>query len=145
MDPVSIIGLVNASIGLAIKVGQTVKDVQTISSQYKYAEVSIAALSNECRTFATVLKKIEVWLRIVDSDVTHDELILEQLSSSLECGNIVLEAMNDDLLDFTKTWRKKSPWSKTKFLFNEGVFDAHQKRIGGQLQALSCLLQSMNL
>jgi hypothetical protein len=97
IDPASIIGLVNASIGLAIKVGQAAKDVQTTSSQYKYAEVSIAAFSNECRTFATVLKKIEVWLRIVDSDVTHDELILEQLSSSLEYGNIVLKAFEADL------------------------------------------------
>lgn len=145
MDPVSIISLVNVSVGLAIKAGTIAKDIQTISSQYKNAEVSIVALSNECRTFGTVLTRIEAWLRSAEDGVTHDDMILEQLSSSLECGSIVLKAMEDDLLAFTETERKRSPWGKTKFVFNEGVFDAHQKRIGGQLQALSCLLQSMSL
>lgn len=145
MDPASIIGLISSSVGLATQTGKIAKDIQTLSSQYKYAEVSLVALSNECRTFATVLNKTEAWLRSVDDGVTHDQLILEQLSSSLECGNVVLKAFEDDLFAFTEPELHKSPWRKTKFLFNEGVFDGHQKRIDHQLQALSCLLQSMNL
>ena len=44
MDPVSIVGLVEGSLSLAVQCGSVAKSLNTLAGQYKYAQLTISTM-----------------------------------------------------------------------------------------------------
>ena len=117
MDPASIIGLVDASLGLAIKCGSTVKRLNTVASQYKHARLTILSMVQNLDSLQLAWNRISVWSKsyVPDQEAVEDGLI-ERLERFLETGALVMEALDEDLStynpdDLSFTQRSRLIWN----------------------------------
>ena len=138
MDPVSVVGLIQGSIGLAGQCLTIVKTLNDLAGQFKNAKLTIISLQQEVGTLQLAWKRIAEW-----SPQSADPELLEKLGQSLQCGDLVMSALQEDLLEYNDKsfgFRKRA-----KTAFNEKTLLDHQTRIRGQAQAMSFLLQVIEM
>lgn len=140
MDPISLVGLIQGSIGLAAQCVTIVKTLNDMAGQFKQAKLTIMSLKQEVGTLELAWKRIAEW-----SPQDTDLELLQQLDQSLECGTIVMSALQDDLLSYNATAEKFGIRQRAKTAWNEKALLDHQARIRGQAQAMSLLLQVVKL
>jgi len=143
MDPVSIVSIVNASFGLALKCGKIATDLHTFFSQLKQAEISVLELVNDCRLIETVLKRIQAIVEISEARIDDD--IYHQFELTLNLGSVVIASLEADLASVMSMERDSGFREKVKIVWNGGVIRMHQDRITRQLTAMTCLLKLMEL
>lgn len=145
-DPVTILSIVNGSLGIALKIGTVVNQLYTLSQRLKYAELTLQSLASECETMEAAWSKIKEWAQLqAQQNDTEHQFLLERLEKSLEIGDMVVAALEEDLKDFMAEPQNLSRFGKGKVVFNEGSFERHQNRVRGQMMAMSLLLQVVNL
>jgi hypothetical protein len=145
MDPVSIVALINASVGLAIKCGTVAADLHVLASKYGQAQLTIEILANQCRTLETTLKRIKSWLDGEERENLVDDDILMQLGSSVEIGMKIISALEEDLAPFMEDETHYGFRDRVKIVWNDGLVKLHEDRVRDQLQATSCLLHVMKM
>lgn len=142
-DPVTILSIVNGSLGLALKIGKVAKQLYEINKQLKGAELSVLSIATECETIEAAWGGIERW---ASSQQVADGVLLEKLSHSLMVGMMVMSTFEEDLLllsqDSGSSWGLRR---KGKFVWKGSLFERHQAAIRGQVAATSLLLQVINL
>lgn len=144
-DPVTILSIVNGSVGLALKIGTVIQTLYDISQKFKQAQPTILSAAAECETIQTAWTAIERWAQSQPDGGSVESGLLERLSKSLQMGNMVISAFEDDIL----AWNRKSTnpgfLSRSKIVWEEATFSQHQFRIRGQVTAMTLLLQVINL
>ena len=141
-DPISIISLVEGSITLIVQCGSAIKSLNEIAGKYKQAELILSSMIQEVDVIELAWKRIKDWSESYTNEAGDGEL-LERLDKSLKCGTNVISALQDDLLDYGS--KKLGFMQRTRLNWNEKVLRDHQDRIRGQVQAMSLLLQVMEL
>ena len=141
-DPISIISLVEGSITLIVQCGSAIKSLNEIAAKYKQAELILSSMIQEVDVIELAWKRIKDWSESYTNEAGDGEL-LERLDKSLKCGTNVISALQDDLLDYGS--KKLGFMQRTRLNWNEKVLRDHQDRIRGQVQAMSLLLQVMEL
>lgn len=143
MDPVSIVSIINASLGLALKCSKVATDLHAFFSQLKQAELSVLEVVNDCQMIEIVLKRIQAIVEL--SEARIDEDIYHQVESTLHLGSVVVASLEADLASVMSMEQDPGFREKVKIMWNSGVIKTHQDRITRQLTAMTCLLNLMEL
>ena len=150
-DPLSIVSVVEGSVGLILQCGSVIKTLSEIAAKFKKAELTVRAMIVELDTIEMAWKMIQEWaqrhseeLPIELSDDSN-RVFINRLERSMECGTLVMSALQDDLIHFTSgvgilTFRQRS-----RVTWSEKALRDHQDRIRGQAAAMGLLLQAMKL
>ncbi len=141
-DPISIISLVEGSISLIVQCGSAIKSLNEIAAKYKQAELTLSSMIQEVDVIELAWKRIKDWFESYTNEAGDVEL-LERLDKSLKCGTNVISALQDNLLDYGS--KRLGLMQRSKLNWNENALRDHQYRIRGQVQAMSLLLQVIEL
>ena len=142
MEPVTIVGLVEGSISLAIQCGSVAKSLNSLAGQYKHANLTISTMVQNLDIMQLTWDRIGAWSKnYMPTD--DDDGFTQRLRRFLETGSLVLDALEEDLRSYdvsnvTFTQRSRLVW-------NESVLQGHQNRIRDQAQSMSLLLQAIQL
>lgn len=145
MDPVSIVVLTNASLGIARSLVHTINELYELAEQYETAALGIRTVATQCNSFRVAIQRISTWLTKQDEASRHnlDADFWQALADNLETGTLVI----DDLEKRIKGLKKDSAkfWTRTKYLWNSGVISELQSQIQGLMSAVSILIQVIEM
>ena len=140
MDPVTIVGIVEGSISLAVQCGSVAKSLNSVAGQYKYAKLTISTMIQSLDIMQVAWERISAWSKTMPTD---DDELSQRLERFLETGFLVLDALEEDLQSYDvsrMTFRQRS-----RLVWNENILQGHQNRIRDQAQSLSLFLQVIQL
>ena len=144
VDPISVISLVEGSIGLVLQCGSVAKTLSDIIAKFKTAEVAITSLIQEVETIQFAWSRVKEWSED-HAEAATDSQFVQRLEKSLECGTLILSALEQDLADYKDRADNASFVRRSKMAWNERAFLDHQHRVRGQVQAMTLLLQVSQL
>ena len=144
MDPISAVGLVQSSLGLAIQLGSAAKTLNDVANKYTNARLAIKSLIQNLDILQFSWTQIGEWFREgYINDSLHNDSLIQRVEGFLETGHLVMEALQHDLqaynaedLNFPK---------RSKFIWNETTLQSHQNRIRDQALSMSLFLQAVKL
>ena len=148
MEPVTAaLGIASSTVtlaGLALSVGKTLTTV--VNTHRQYAAL-LYSLIGACKAIEVAWNRIHAWVearRFVESE--SDASFYEQLMGSIDAGEVILGALQDDLEPFihvkpgersaTGTWRA---------LLNETTLRDHWVRLNLQVSSVHLLFATANL
>ena len=141
MDPVTLVGIVEGSISLAVQCGSVAKSLNSLAGQYKHAKLTISTMIQNLDIMQVAWERIGVWSKT--SMPIDDDGFTQRLERFLETGCLVLNALEEDLRSYNvsrMTFRQRS-----RLVWNENILQGHQNRIRDQAQSMSLLLQAIQL
>ncbi len=141
MDPVSIVGLVEGSISLAVQCGSVAKSLNTLAGQYTYAQLTISTMVQNLDIMQLAWDRIGAWSK--NSMPIDNDGFMQRLERFLQTGSLVLDALEEDLQPYNVSNMTLS--QRSRLLWNESILQAHQNRIRDQAQSMSLLLQAVQL
>ena len=143
-DPISVISLVEGFIGLVLQCGSVAKTLSDMIAKFRTAEVAITSLIQEVETIQFAWSRIKGWSED-HAEAATDSQFVKRLEKSLECGTLILSAIEQDLADYKDRADNASFVRRSKMAWNERAFLDHQHRVRGQVQAMTLLLQVSQL
>lgn len=97
MEPVSVIGLVGAVVGIVNVVGHSVVLLSNLGARLKAADLTVTSLIGQLNAVKAALRQIQLWLEEGSGeDPNHFQLSLDLESSLSSCG--ILVGLIDDQL-----------------------------------------------
>ena len=142
-DPISVFSIVSGSASLAMQCAQVAKALYDIAGKFKHAELTVMSAVQELDIIRLAWEKIEKILQDWDDGNESDADLLSRLHRQLDFGNMVMTALSKDLAAFEK--RSYSLVQRSKVVWNEGLFKAHQHRIRGQVAAMNLLISVLSM
>ena len=142
MDPISIISLIEGSMSLILQCGSAVKSLNDLAGRYKQASLTLSSTIQEVDIIELAWKRIKDWFESYRNEAGDVEL-LDRLDKSLKCGTNVISTLQHDLLAYGSM--KFGFMQRSKLTWNDKALRNHQDRIRGQVQAMSLLLQVIEL
>lgn len=144
MDPISLAGIVESSLGLALQLGNAAKSLRDIAGKYKNAKLTVQSLAQNLDILQLTWTQIGQWFEDYKEDRNlHDCDLVKRVNDFLNTGTLVMEALGQDLLaydvenlDFTQ---------RSKLIWNESALQGHQVRIRDQTLSMSLFLQAVKL
>lgn len=145
MDPVTVLGIVNAAANLGLKCVTIIHSLHTAAERFKTADLSILSLVEECSTIELAWDQLRLYVQSELAHVPGNEHIVHRIQRSLHAGELVISALQKDLDDALSAPLKSSLLQRTKVVWKEDTLKDHQSRIRGQVGALTLLLQVIKL
>ena len=97
MEPVSVIGLVGAVVGIVNVVGHSAVLLSNLRARLRAADLTVTLLIGQLNTVKAALRQIQLWLEESSTeDSNHFQLSLDLESSLSSCG-ILVELIDDQL------------------------------------------------
>lgn len=121
----TIVGIVEGSISLAVQCGSVAKSLNSLAGQYKYAKLTISTMVQNLDVMQFTWDRIGVWSR--DFMHMNDDALTQRLERFLETGSLVLDALEEDLKSYDVSRMTFAQCSR--LVWNEGIIQAHQSRI----------------
>ena len=144
MDPVSAVGLVEASLGLAVQFGSAAKTLNDVAGKYKNAKLTVKSLTQNLDILQLSWTQIGAWFRDrFENDILHDVDLTRRVEGFLETGSLVMEALQHDLQVYNVN-NLNFP-TRSKLIWNETTLQNHQSRIRDQALSMTLFLQAINL
>ena len=144
-DPVTVLAIVNGSAGLILKCASVIKSLHEIANKHKKADIAVMSLISEVDTIELAWKQIKEWAKDYFRDAAVDTELLNRLNRSLECGALVMSALQNDISDYQRNGSTMSFKQRSKTVWNEKALQDHQSRVRGQAVAMTLLLQVLKL
>ncbi|KAK3169630.1 hypothetical protein OEA41_009014 [Lepraria neglecta] len=146
MNPISIFSVIQGSIGLALQCGNVIQSLNDIVGKFNQAHLTIISIIQEVETIQMAWIRIREWSE-EHAEAGTDTNFFDRLGRSLDCGTLVMTALEQDLEDYNiKTARPTIGFrQRSRVAWNETALLDHQNRIRGQVQAMSLLLQVLEL
>jgi hypothetical protein len=144
MEPLSILALVEACGSLSLTLGKVIVVLRDLASTYKQVAMSIRSLTNECKTIAVAVERLQDWIESADATAI-DSKIWNQLRESLDYGELVVNALEQELRPMSDTRAVNGFRRKTKAMWALQTLKIHEDRVRGQVGGLTLLLQIVNL
>ena len=145
VDPVSVLAIVDGSTSLVLKCASVIKSLHDIADKHKKATITIMSMAAEVDTIELAWSRVKEWAQDCPKDTASDMKLLQRLDRSLECGALVLSALQTDLSEYNKSESTLSFRQRSKAVWNEAALKDHQDRIRGQAAAMALLLQALQL
>ena len=141
MDPLTIVGIVEGSISLAVQCGSVAKSLNNLIGQHKYAKLTVSSLVQNLEIMQFAWNRIGLWSKT--SMPADDDDFTQRLKKFLETGSLVLSALEEDLQSYDVSRMTFS--QRSRLVWNESIMQSHQNRIRDQAQSMSLLLQAVQL
>ena len=144
MDPISIAGIVESSLGLGLQLGNVAKSLCDIAGKYRNAKLTLKSLAHNLEILRLTWKQIGQWFEAhaEDESLLDDDLI-KQVNGFLETGTLVMDALERDLLAYDI--KDLNFGQRSKLVWNEMTLQGHQVRIRDQTLSMSLFLQAVQL
>ncbi|CAD6589931.1 MAG: hypothetical protein ASARMPRED_004323 [Alectoria sarmentosa] len=144
MDPISVVGLVQSSLGLALQFGSTAKTLNDVASKYKNAKLAIKSLAQNLDILQLSWTQIGEWFqRYAEEESLHDDSLMKRVEGFLETGTLVMEALQHDVQAYDVDHLSFA--QRSRLIWNESSLQGHQSRIRDQVLSMSLFLQAVNL
>ena len=144
MEPISIVGLVDASVDLVLKCASAVKKINDLASKYKSSALALRSIAQNLDTMQFAWDKIGAWTEsYTPEENVDDDGFVVRMARFLETGTLVMDALEQELLPFSD----ETPGiaQRAKLVWNETAFSDHQSRIRDQAISMGLLLQAIQL
>jgi hypothetical protein len=145
MDPISVISLIGACGSFSFTLGKVINALNNLANTYKQAALTIKVLANECKTFAVVIEDLQTWIKSQAESTNVDGQIWIQLKESLELGELVVAAFEEELRPMSNPGVGIGFRKKTKAVWVLQALREHENRVRGQFSGLTILLQIVKL
>lgn len=144
MDPISVAGIVESSLGLALQLGNVAKSLSDIAGKYKNSKLTVNSLAQNLDILQLTWTQIGQWFEIFAEDGTlcDDDLVM-RVRNFLDTGAVVMEAFERDLLPYDVG--SLNFVRRSKLIWNESILQGHQTRIRDQSLSMSLFLQAVKL
>ena len=143
-DPLSILSIIESSLSLILQCGNVAKTLNDLAGKFKQAKLALLSMAQEVDTIELAWSRIRQWSENCEQNQL-DLPFVERLDRSLECGTLVISALQQDLAACTSDPHGSSVKQRAKLTWNEKALRDHQDRISRQAIAMSLLLQAINL
>ncbi len=144
MDPLSVVGLIESSLGLALQFGSAAKTLNDIAGKYKNVKLATKFLAQNLDILQLTWSQICQWFEAhVDDGSLRDNDLVKRVRSFLETGTLVMEALVQDLLEYDVDNLNFA--QRSKLIWNENTLQGHQVRIRDQILSMSLFLQAVKL
>lgn len=145
MDPVSVLAITNASLGIARSLVHTIQELYELAEAYETAALGIRTVATQCDSFRIAINRINKWLvnQNESSKDNLDEDFWNALSRNLETGRLVIDDLNARIQGLKKNPAKF--WTRTKYLWNHAIISELQSQIQGLMSAVSLLIGVIDL
>ena len=143
MDPVSVVGLVENSFGLALQFASAAKTLNDIAGKYKNAKLTLKSLAQNLHVLQLAWNQIGEWLDGHTEENLRDDNLTKRVQGFWETGTMVMEALQHDLEAYDVDHLNFS--QRLKSIWNENSLQGHQSRIRDQALSMSLFLQAVNL
>lgn len=141
-DPATILSIVNASIGLAMKCFKVAQDLHELAAKFKHAELDILVIVNDCETIQLAWRRIATWC---EHWANPNAELLARMERSLKVGDVVMSALESDLAVFMIQSKPGGIRKRTRIVWNEKLFRSHQERVRVQVTTMNLLLTVVQL
>ncbi|KAG8525898.1 uncharacterized protein KY384_000660 [Bacidia gigantensis] len=144
------LAIITGSTDLAIRCTKIVQRIHVTREKFKAADLTVKSLVDQVESLRYAWTKISDWsgARDVANDCSDcDWQFQDQLEKKLDCGYLVIAALEEDLMQMTANERKSRMTfkQKTAFVWNESIIEIHRKRVSDQVQSMGLLLQVSQL
>ncbi|KAL2048765.1 hypothetical protein ABVK25_010947 [Lepraria finkii] len=142
-DPISVI---QGSIGLALQCVNVIQSLNDMVGKFNQAHLTIISIIQEVETIQMAWIRIRKWSE-EHAEAGTDTNFFDRLDRSLDCGTLVMTALEHDLADYNINNARTTIGfrQRLRVAWNETALLDHQNRIRGQVQAMSLLLQVLEL
>lgn len=144
MDPISLLTVVDGSMGLIGKCFKVVKDLYDLTARYKHAELTILSMIQELDTVQLAWERISAKIYTCSVDDIEPE-ILRRIDRSLKCGLLVMSALEQDLASYADSAKSFGSRQRLRSIWDNSTFQDHLDRIRGQAQSMLLLLAVVHL
>jgi hypothetical protein len=150
MDPISIVGVVSASVQIAQLIAQTIQGLSTLRGKFKEANTTIRLLIGELSTIRAAVSQLRDWAQWNANDSPKEEEYMKGLQVALEGCQTAMEVLAEEIKDLAAgaiTTNDPATFNlgfivKAKVVWSEDTMKIHQDRLHAQVQALYLLLQA---
>lgn len=144
MDPITLAGIVESSLGLALQFGSAAKSLRDIAGKYKNAKLTVQSLAQNLDILQLTWTQIGQWFEDYKQDRSlHDDDLVKRVNDFLDTGTLVMEALGQDLLAYDV--ENLNFTQRSKLIWNESALQGHQIRIRDQTLSMSLFLQAVKL
>ena len=137
---------------MTIQCGSIAKTLKDIAAKHKQADLTTLSLISEIDILEYAWTRIKDWSQdyaptSADTQALHemDSSFLERLNRSLECGLIVVSALQNDILEYTTRPGTLSFRLRSRVVWNGKALQDHQSRVRGQAISMTLLLKLLDL
>ena len=140
MESVAALAVVDGSIGLITKCCKAVQGLHDLSMEYKHAELAIVSVIHELDVVQMAWEQMS--MRIDNHNVNEpvDGEVLVRIKRSLDCGMIVISALEWDLAYYRHSAKSFGPSQRMRSIWDSSTFQGHLDRIRGQALSMTLLL-----
>ena len=110
----------------------------------KQTKLTLLSMIQEVDTIEFAWSRIKDWSQVHAGAMT-DPNFTERLAQSLECGMIIMSALQEDLSEYLRNTETLSTRQRSRAIWNERALRDHQNRIRGQVLAMNLLIQAIDL
>src|SRR4051794_32160360 len=93
MEPVTVLAMTNASMGIARSLVHTIKELYELAEAYETAALGIRTVATQCNSFRIAVERINKWLEKQNEHSRHDldDDFWLALAGNLDTAKLVLE------------------------------------------------------
>ena len=143
-DPLTVTSIISAAVGLVFQCGKIAQGLKTLAENYKSSEVEIIEMRHQCETLKFAWGRIRTWCELHGESDFSDMLLIQRLTEDLELGMVIMSALEKDMSSFLQEPRRLF-WQRTRFVWNEKLFQNHQTRIDRHVKSMNLLLMTTTL
>lgn len=148
MDPVTVLGVVSASLQIAQFIGSTIHGLNTLKGKFRDADTTIRLLIGQLSTIKAAIFQIRDWAEYNFDDSPKERRFLNGLNVALDGCQAAMEVLFEEIRDLMKESSApdgEAPVSlgvraRVKAAWNEDSMKVHEDRLHHQVQALQLLL-----
>jgi hypothetical protein len=138
MDPFTILSTIGTCMSvLKVAVGG-VQSIWELKKQYDQVDISVAGIRSKLQSVQFSLSLLERWVRNGGGDAE----LVTQLQSSIHTCSVVVSGINAEIRGASEP---ASLRNKLKLLWNENVVIEVERKLDSQINALSFLLNTVQL
>ena len=144
MEPISVLSIIGASLGLVQKLSKVIAQIHNLQSTYKHAELSLQSLSSQCRTLRLTVSCIrkDLQARQHTAEASISDAVAAELQDNLETSEKILGGLEQELESVNE---KDAGISRnTKVVWETNCLKEHENRVRGQIHCWTLLLQILD-
>lgn len=145
MESIAVLAVADGSVGLVAKCCKAVQGLHHLATQYKHAELAITSMIQELDIVQLAWDQIPIRVNGHGEDDMIDNEMLQRINRSLNCGIIVMSALEQDLARYTDSTKSLSAGQRIRTVWDSNTFKDHLDRIRGQALSMTLLLAVVKL
>lgn len=145
MDPVSITGLVGTCISLIASTAKTIKSLHGLKSKLSEVAVEIAHLVSQVSTIQASVQLIQKWLDRGPAALHSNADLRGAVEQALDDCIVIISALGRHVSRVAYTGGVVPVQGKIRHVFGGEGLATNQRALGYQIQALTLLLQAIQM